>query len=346
MCTLVYLSYRVQGVPMVLLTLAIVPLCVFPIRYIGKKMVQRAEHLQGQIGSVTGRLSENLAGVKEIRAFGLEQIEIARFKGLTGLLVRAQMKVAKYDKALNPAIEVISAVGFSVTLVFCYRAHVSLTTFTTIFIAVFNSYEPIKRLGAVNNELGRGLASLQRLEAGAERAGDHRRSAVPEVVGRLRGDVVFDAVSFRYKADTPVLAAVEARIPRRHGLRPGRPERGGQDHLRQSGAALLRRHRRKIDDRWHRCPGHARRRPAPQHRAGFAGPGPLQRFPLPQPPAGPPDATREEVIAAAKDAHAHEFITSFPQGYDTPAGERGSRLSGGRSSGSRSPAPSCATPRS
>jgi subfamily B ATP-binding cassette protein MsbA len=45
---------------------------------------------------------------------------------------------------------------------------------------------------------------------------------------------------------------------------------------------------------------------------------------------GRPEATREEVIAAAVNAHAHEFITSFPQGYETMAGERGSRLSGGQ----------------
>jgi subfamily B ATP-binding cassette protein MsbA len=329
-CTLVFLSYRVQGVPMVLLTVAVVPLCIFPIRYIGKKMVERAERLQSQVGNVTDRLAENLAGVKEIRAFGLERHEIERFRGLTHLLVRAQMKVAKYDQALNPSIEVISAVGFSVTLVFCYRAHVSLPTFTAIFIALFNSYEPIKRLGAVNNQLGRGLASLQRLEEVLNEPVAIADPADPVAVGRLSGDLAFESVSFRYKPDTPVLSAVDARIPAGTVCALVGPSGAGKTTF----ANLVPRFYDVIEGRLTVDGIDVRSMRFADLRRNIAL--------VSQDPVlfndslyhnlllGRPDATRAEVVAAARDAHAHDFIEAFPQGYETLAGERGSRLSGGQ----------------
>ena len=73
------LAYQEQGLFLVLVCLLTVPLAVFPIRYVGKKLVSRAIQLQAQAGTITDRFTENLAGVKEVRAFGLERYEIDRF---------------------------------------------------------------------------------------------------------------------------------------------------------------------------------------------------------------------------------------------------------------------------
>jgi subfamily B ATP-binding cassette protein MsbA len=66
-----FLAFREQGVPLVLACLAIVPICVFPIRFVGKKLISRTEFLQNQSGNIADRFTENLAGVREVRAFGL-----------------------------------------------------------------------------------------------------------------------------------------------------------------------------------------------------------------------------------------------------------------------------------
>ena len=76
------LAYSEQGLVLVLICLLTVPLAVFPIRYVGKKLMSRAIHLQGQAGTITDRFTENLAGVKEVRAFALENYEIGRFAQL------------------------------------------------------------------------------------------------------------------------------------------------------------------------------------------------------------------------------------------------------------------------
>ncbi|MDE3085001.1 MAG: ABC transporter ATP-binding protein, partial [Verrucomicrobiota bacterium] len=167
LCALGYVSwlaFHEQGAALVAICLITVPLCVFPIRYVGKKLLRRTEILQSHGDSITDRFTENLAGVKEVRAFGLEHAETRRFAELSKFMVRAQMKVAKYAQALTPAIEIISAAGISFTFVYAYRVHLDLSSFIAIITALYISYNPIKRLGAINSELTRGGVSLQRLE--------------------------------------------------------------------------------------------------------------------------------------------------------------------------------------
>ena len=76
--TLVWFTFTTQGVGLVLISLAILPVSVLPVRYVGKKVVKRAHQLQSHLGSVAGHFSENLAAAREVRAFGLEGHEIKR----------------------------------------------------------------------------------------------------------------------------------------------------------------------------------------------------------------------------------------------------------------------------
>ena len=209
-----YLAYNEQGVLLVVVCLLTVPLAIFPIRYVGRKMVSRAIHLQAQTGTITDRFTENLAGIKEVRAFGLEAHEVERFSRLSRTLVKAQMKVVKYAQSLNPSIEILSAVGISATFVYAYRYNVHSGAFLGILAALYMSYDPIKRLGGVNNELKRGEASLQRLEEVLNEPVAIDDPPNPATVGRLRGDLAFRDVTFAYKAGFPgAQRRLRARIP-------------------------------------------------------------------------------------------------------------------------------------
>ena len=74
-----YTAYTEQGVALVLVTLAVVPLSVLPIRYVGKKLIKRAGQIQAELGGVTQIFSENLSATKEVRAFSLEDREVAQW---------------------------------------------------------------------------------------------------------------------------------------------------------------------------------------------------------------------------------------------------------------------------
>lgn len=324
------LAFREQGVAMVLASLAVVPVCVLPIRFIGKKIVRRAARVQEELGSLSGRMSENLSAIREVRAFGLEDYEARRFSVTTRALIKAQMKVVKYQRALNPVIEFVSAIGISVTFIYAYRTGVRLEAFIPVVGALFMCYDPIKKLGMVNTELKRGSAALDRLEVVFNEPVDIADPANPVAVTRLRGDLAFENVTFHYGPETPALSGVDVRIPqgtvcalvgptgagkstfanlvpRFYDATEGRVTIDGID-VRDMRLADLRRHIAIVSQ------------DPVLFNDTIAANLLLSR----------PDASRAEVEQAAKDAFAHDFILEKEHGYDTVIGERGQSLSGGQ----------------
>jgi subfamily B ATP-binding cassette protein MsbA len=323
-----YLAFTEQGVMLVLASMAIIPLCVFPIRYVGRKLIERARTLQQQAASITERFTENLAAIREVRAFGLEQMEIDRFSRVSEAMFRAQMKLVKYAQSLGPAIEIISAIAIAITFVYAYRSRIQLDSFLAIIFALAVCYEPVKKL--LNNELKRGEASLLRLQEVIEAPVEIEDAARPVRVGRLRGDITFQNVSFSYTSDRPALHDVTAHIPagtmcalvgasgagkstfanlvpRFYEVDAGCVQIDGID-VRQIALADLRRNIALVS----------------QDPVLFNDT--IYNNLL----IGRPDATRAEVERAAREAFAHDFIVSLPRGYDTRTGERGGQLSGGQ----------------
>ncbi len=328
--TIAILAYRERGVVLVLACLAIVPLCVLPIRYVGKMILHRAEQLQRQLGSVTGGFSESLGAAREVRAFGLEDQEIGRFAALCRALVTSQMKVAKYNLGLTPAIEIISAVGLSVTLVYGYHIHIQWGSFLAILTALYLSYDPIKKLGGVNNELKRGRVALDRLEVVLNEPITIADPPAPAPVGRLRGDLAFTDVTFAYNGDTPALRNVTVSLPVGTVCALVGPSGAGKSTFANlvprfydvnQGAVTI----DGIDVRAMRL-SDLRRNIALVSQEPVLFNDTIYNNLL----FGRPNATRDAVMAAAIDAHADEFIRGLPQGYATVVGERGSTLSGGQ----------------
>ena len=324
------LAYHENGVPLVLVSLAVVPLSVLPIRYVGKKLIKRAGKIQAELGAVTNIFSENLSATREVRAFGLESREVARFTAVSQILIRAQMKFTKYEKALTPLIEIVSAVGISITLLYAYQIHLDQDTFTTLIMAIYASYEPIKKLGGLNNDMKRGLGSLDRLEAvlhAPETITDAPNAiAYPRAIGEL----TFETVSFAYMSDEPVLQNVTVRIPAGTVCALVGPSGAGKSPF----ANLVPRFFDPVAGRV-TLDGHdLRALKLADLRRNIAV--------VSQDPVlfndtifnnlliARPEATAADVEAAAHAAYAHDFIRGFPEGYATIVGERGARLSGGQ----------------
>ena len=327
---LIYLAFTEQGVMMVLASLAIIPMTVFPIRYVGRKMVEKAKALQLTAGSITDRFTENLSAVKEVRAFGLEEMETDRFRVLSRTIVKTQMKVVKYAQSLAPAIEIISAIGISITFVYAYRARIPLESFLAIIFALAVSYDPVKKLGALNNELKRGEVSLERLEQVLHEEVAIRDPEDPTPVDRLQGNIAFDDVTFAYVPGEPVLRDISIRIPAGTVCALVGPSGAGKSTFANlvprfydvaAGSVTI----DGLDVRQMRL-ADLRRNIAIVSQEPVLFNDTIYNNLL----FGRMDATREEVEKAAKDAFAHDFILSLPQGYDTMTGERGGNLSGGQ----------------
>jgi ATP-binding cassette, subfamily B, bacterial MsbA len=327
---LIYLGYTTSGVGMVIVCLASVPLCVLPIRYAGKKIARRAVQLQAELGSLTDRFSENLSASREVRAFSLEDREVNRFGVSTRLMLTYQMKVVKYAKALPPAIEIISAFGLAVTFVYAYRTGIKLGPFLSIITALYVSYDPIKKLSALSNDTKRGAAALDRLEHVLNEPVSITDPEKPVTVNRLRGNLAFDHVTFAYKTDAPALSDVSIAIPAGTVCALVGPSGAGKSTFvnlvpRFFDAAAGKVTLDGINIRDMRL-SDLRRNIALVSQDPFLFKDTIYNNLL----LGRETASRAEVEQAAREAHAHDFILSLPEGYDTVVGERGATLSGGQ----------------
>lgn len=319
-----------QGVGLFLASLALVPLVVFPVRFIGKKLLRRAQENQQLLGDISDVASQNLMAAREVRAFSLEDKEVDLFQQTSRRLFRVQMKVVKYSQILSPSIEIIASLGVALSLYYAYYAGISSAVFTAILAALFACYEPMKKLGALHAQFTRGAASLDRLEEILHEPISIADPAQPVEVSRLRGDIAFENVSFAYKTDLPVLRDVNVAIPagticalvgpsgagkstfanlvpRFYEVAAGRVTIDGID-LRDLRLADLRRNIAVVSQ----------------------DPVLFNDTILANLLLGRAGATQQEVEQAARDAFAHDFILSLPNGYATVVGERGASLSGGQ----------------
>ena len=323
-------SWRAPGVGMMLVCLAIVPLTVLPIRFVGRKVLRRAEQLQQQLGAVTGQFSENLGAAREVRAFGLEQRETERFAASSRSLLALQVKIARYTQALSPAIEIISSLGIAGTLLYAYDADISQKDFLAVIAALYLCYEPIKKLGALNNELKRGEASLARLEHVLHEPVAITDPPAPVPASRLRGEIAFDRVTFSYNGDTPALRGVSIRIPAGTVCALVGPSGAGKSTFANlvprfyetgEGAVTI----DGLDVRALRLADLRRNIALVSQDPVLFNDTVFNNLLL-----GRENASRDEVMAAAVDAHADEFIRGLPLGYESIVGERGALLSGGQ----------------
>ncbi len=326
---LIYMAFRTHELLFILFALAIIPICAFPMRLIGKHLLRRASQLQASAGNIGAALQENLNAVREIRAFNLEQHQTTTFAQLLDHLAIATMKSVKYGQMLTPGIEIITACGVSLAIYHAVRRNIELATVLPLMSALYMCYEPLKKFGTIHNHIKRGQASIARIQAilAADDTMPDPVDPVPWPQGQY--DIQFDQVQFAYQ-QAPVLhnisftlpagsvnalvgpsgsgkTTIANLIPRFYDPQQG-AIRIGQVDVRQLALSDLRKHVSIVSQDTFLFNDSIRNN---------------LRF-------GNLDATEQEIEEAAALAHAHDFIMATPQGYDTTVGERGMRLSGGQ----------------
>ena len=293
--------------------------------------------IQGQLGVVSERLADLLAGFQVVRTFSLGEWILARFTHANRDLLRESLRRVQLDALLNGA-NTFGALTF--TLPMGYGAYLVLNGQTTfgILIALIQLNNPIQMfvfsVGGTISRIQASLAAADRilevLDAEVEPAQYGDLGLPPPTPAHPEALLEFRDVSFQYADGKAVLNGMSFAVRRGQSAAFVGPSGGGKSTILKLLLGCY---------------------PVRQGAVFVAGKS-LNAYPLedlreqfayiPQDAYlysgtildniryGRPDATQEDVIQAAQAAYAHEFISAFPQGYDTLVGERGARLSGGQ----------------
>jgi ATP-binding cassette subfamily B multidrug efflux pump len=342
-----------------LVALVPLPLASVLVQTMGRKIHERFERIQAMFSEISAQAQENFSGARLVRAFAQEEPQIASFEAANRENVRRGLRLVQLMGMLWPTLEFILGLSLAITLL--VGGHEVLSKRITVgqFVA-FNTYMmmltwPIIALGWVVNLVQRGTASVIRIHELMTDKPTIDDAAANTALGpetRLKGKIEFRHLNFAY-TDTDgkpveVLHDISLEIPAGTSLALVGPTGSGKSTLVGLIARIYDADPAAPEDA---DPGDA----AP----GNAEPGtvlidgrPVREYPLatlranigfvPQETFlfsesireniafGAPEASREDVLAAAEAAHIRREFEDFPHGLDTAVGERGITLSGGQ----------------
>ncbi len=318
-----------------LVILPILPLALLLFMGFGNLARPLFGEIQRRLSRLNTVLQEALAGIKVVKAFNREQYEQQRFDERVDHFFEQQVKVQKVFSILFPTIFTLAQIGTAVILYFGGRQIVTGTLtigqyqeFTLYLVYIFF---PLGQLGFIISLMAQAQASAKRIFEIVDAKSDVENKPDAIELPVIEGRVVFDNVRFSYfESSDDVLTNIDFvaepgetiallgstgsgkttiinLIPRFYDVREGAVTIDGYD-IRDVTLDSLRSQIGIVLQETNLFSGTIR------DNIAF----------------GRPDASIEEVEAAAKAAAAHDFIKGFPEGYDTPVGERGTTLSGGQ----------------
>lgn len=318
-----------------LVVLPVLPVALLLFMVFGAVSQPLFAEVQKRLSRLNTVLQENLAGIKVVKSFAREPDEERKFDAAATSLMAQSIKVSRVFSFLFPVVFLIANLGQAAVLYFGGKQIIDGTLsfgewqkFSLYLVYVFF---PIGQLGFIISQMSQASASAARIFEIFDAKNEVADKPGAIVLPHVQGHVVFEDVTFRYfESGEPVLSHVsfEARpgetvallgatgsgkttiinlLPRFYDVNEGHVRIDGYD-LRDVTLDSLRSQIGIVLQETNLFSGTIRENIA----------------------FGRPDATLAEVTAAAKAASAHDFIMSFPAGYETPVGERGTTLSGGQ----------------
>ena len=319
--------------------IALVVVCVTPLSLVVSNFIASRTYSMFKLqtvtrGEQTGLIDETIGNIKVVRAFGHEAASMAQFDEINGRLQGASLRAIFFSSLVNPCTRFVNSVvyagvGLSGALI-AIGGGITVGNLTC-FLNYANQYtKPFNEISGVITELQNALACAGRVFALIEAPARSPEPEVPQRPGKILGAVEIRNLDFSYVPEKPLIGDFNLSV------KPGQrvaivgptgcgkttfinllmrfydPDNGeicldGVNTRNMDRRELRRSVGMVLQDTWLK---------AGTIRENIA--------------MGKPDATQEEIIAAAKQAHAHGFIRRMPQGYDTVIGENGGSLSQGQ----------------
>ncbi|MCX7571716.1 ABC transporter ATP-binding protein [Tumebacillus sp. DT12] len=318
-----------------LLSLVMLPLFILPTRRVGRLNYQVKKESQAKVGELSSMMQETLSvsGALLVKAFVRQEEEQDKFQKMSRELMRLQIRQSMIGRWFFMFITIVSTAGPAI--LYWYGGHLvideGVTLGTVIAFTAFlgRLYGPVASLANLQVNLYGSVALFERLFEYLDMPVEIEERPDAKALGEVKGRIEFEGVSFRYGEDRAVLRDLNFVIQPGQLVALVGPSGAGKTTISNliprlydptEGRVLLDGH--DLRDLRLRSLGEQVGMVTQETFLFHASIRDNLRY-------GKPDATDEEIVAAAKAAYLHDFISSLPEGYDTVVGERGHKLSGG-----------------
>ena len=320
-----------------LISIVVFPVCIVPIVIFGRKVRKSARAVQEYNAELTNLMHESFTGNRVIKAYNLEETVSSEFRATTKKYVGQLMRVVRANEIPSQLMEVFGATGIALVFFFIHHSMQFLpkdqqpkeSDFLTFVLTIVMIYPPIKAFTRLHNQVHQARAASERVFELLATKNSVPEPAAPKMLHASNADIVFEDLDFSY-GEKPVLRKINLTVKagqlvalvgasgsgkttlanlllRFYDPARGAVKIGGVD-LREVATRDLR-NQIAVVAQENILFNDTIRRNIELGRLG---------------------ATNPEIIAAAKHAHAYEFITQKPEGFDAVIGEKGVSLSGGQ----------------
>ena len=341
--TMVSSSLTLVGVVVILLfldpQLALVTFLTFPLLAVASVVFRIISHgayraTRERIAAITAYLQETLSGVRVVRSFGQEGRHTTAMTELNEANREANMKTVYLNASYFPGVELLSAIGTAVILLYGGSQVIDGTLQVGVIVAFVGYlqvfFDPIQQLSQLYTTYQQGMAALDKVFDLLDTEADMVDAPGAIDPGPLRGEIDMEGLSFAYQDDDWVLRDIDLHVPAGQTLALVGATGAGKSTLAKLVARFYdpQQGRLLID-------GHDLREVRQQALRGQLGIVPQEGFLFSGTireniAFGRPDAALEEIEAAAAAVGANEFIAGLPDGIETQVGERGVQLSSGQ----------------
>ena len=326
----IYFAIKNDMIETLVLVLVGFPLFIVPMAVLGGLVRKWAKKALHRISFISSKMHENITCIRVVKAYHTEAFEIERYRQANQYYVKSVLRTVRMELLIAPSVECTGILLVGLFVVYCYFRNLAIHEIAPLLVPFLVAYRPLKQLGKVQAQIERGRAALTRIYSLLDMDMSLPETATPIRKSTFEDRVRFDHVSFRYNEGPELtIKDVTFDIPRGAIVAVV----GGTGSGKTTLANLLARFYDPADGAV-TMDGVDLRKMAVGDLRHLIGVVTQETVLFNDTIAsniayGTPDATREQVVAAAVMANAHEFIISQPEGYERVVGEKGFSLSGG-----------------
>lgn len=327
---IVWFAVTNHMLPTLLLIAVGFPLFVLPIQMIGKKVKKWARRSMERGSMIGAKIHEILTCIKLVKSFDTEDFENRRYAATNKYLLKSTMRGLRVGLMVGPTVETIGIILICAFLVWCFATDVKISDVVPMLAPLLIIYKPVKQLSKLQVQIETSMAALSRIYSVLDLEMELPEKDDPVRKEKFENGITFNDVSFRYDtAESDAVRNASFELPRGKmvavvgGTGSGKSTLSGllaRFYDPQKGSVTM----DGTDMRELKIADLRRLVGAVTQEALLFNDTIEENIRY-----GSPDATHEEVVAAAKLANAHDFIMSQPDGYDRVVGEKGFALSGG-----------------